>query len=366
MDRQMDRLVDWWWGRLADWLTDGQTSGQLGWLVDRQVDRSVDWWTDRWADWLTDRLDRCPCFRGTWEVPARDSEDTRRLRADQRGSERYCVCCCLSYCLRGAVCVTAWEVLCVCYCLRGTMCVTAWEAQCALLPERYSVCYCLGETVCVTDWDWTWRISLDMTDCMWLIMRYDWVHVVYTATWLTSCGYAVTWQTTRVLLHHDMTDTRVLLHRDMTDTHVLLRCDMTDNTCFLFAVTWRKHVFYYAVTWQIILLVFCCCFLNVMTDYTCLLRCDLTDNFSILLLLFLNVMTDYTCFITLWLDRQFFYFVVVVFKCYDGLHMFYYAVTWQTILLFCCCCFLNVMTDYTCFITLWLDRQFFYFVVVVF
>ena len=36
-----------------------------------------------------------------------------------------------------------------------------------------------------------------------------------------------------------------------------------------------------------------------MTDYTCLLRCDLTDNFSILLLLFLNVMTDYTCFITL-------------------------------------------------------------------
>ncbi len=278
MVTQVYRLIDWWTDRWADYLTDGHTNVQIGWLMDRQVDRLVDWWTDRWADWLTDRLDRCPCFRGTWEVPARDSEDTRRLRADQSGSERYWevawvtaweVQCALllerysvCYCLRGTVCVTAWEVLCVCYCLRGTVCITAWEVLC--------VCYCLRDTVCITVWETQCVLLFGRNSvcyCLGLdvahFTRRDWLHVAYNAIWLSSCGlhgnmtdfmrltsrhdwlhvvYAVTWQTTRVLLHRDMTDTRVLLYRDMTDTRVLLHCDMTDNTCFI--TLWLdRHLF---------------------------------------------------------------------------------------------------------------------------
>ena len=194
-----------------------------------------------------------------------------------------------------------------------------------------------------------------MTDCMWFTPWRDRLHVFYdTVTWrIHVFYYTVTWRTH--VFYYTVT---------WRTTRVLLRCDLTDNSSS-----------------------FCCCFLNVMTDYTCFITLWLDRQFFhfvvvfkchdglhmfyyavtwqtilLVLLLFLNVMTDYTCFITLWLDRQFFYFFLFFyyfFLCHDGLHMFYYAVTWQTILLVFCCCFLNVMTDYTCFITLWLDRQFF-------
>ena len=290
MNRQVGRLFDWWTHKCTDWLTDGQTGGQIGWLMDRQVGRLVDRWTDRWTDWLTDKQigGQIGWLIVSTAVPVSEElersqqetrktlEDSERIKADLRGTvcavawvtawevqfalllERYSVC----YCLRGTVCVTAWEVLCVCYCLRGTVCITAWEVLC--------VCYCLRDTVCITVWETQCVLLFGRNSvcyCLGLdvahFTRRDWLHVAYNAIWLSSCGlhgnmtdfmrltsrhdwlhvvYAVTWQTTRVLLHRDMTDTRVLLYRDMTDTRVLLHCDMTDNTCFI--TLWLdRHLF---------------------------------------------------------------------------------------------------------------------------